>query len=226
MKLSLLIILFLVTACSNVVVRNPASLETEHKFGEVDFLKSKVKIFPPEIDKKVFRKFFYLELKDADGKFIDVKEREIKLLHNDSPVSTKVERTLRGRFYVTLEGLVDHLERKIDLYVKNRPMTKDLKVVFKKASRRYSKIKILHPQAKGKRMQLFLADSNGKPLEIPSKPEIIIEGQGEVEDLEHIGEGKWEFDLVFPDTNSIIYISVRAHGVYLESLFRIQHIEK
>ena len=78
------------------------------------------------------------------------------------------------------------------------------------------------------KFRLTLADKQGKGVEIPTIPEIIVEpgSSGDVENLEHIKEGVWEFTVHYPEHNIIMYINVRAHGVYLEKLYRFQHVEK
>jgi hypothetical protein len=67
MKLGIYLLFFLLQACSQAPVRGPASTDIEFFFGEIDIKKSQVKVFPPELNGRNYRHYFYLELKDKDG---------------------------------------------------------------------------------------------------------------------------------------------------------------
>lgn len=217
---------FIFISCSQSPVRSPASLEAI-EFGEVDPTKSRVKIFPPEVRKEIVRYFFFLELKDSSGNLVDCDPEEITLRNSKGQkVPFLVERSMRGKFYVTLQRTESSPELKLKVYVRNMPLNQQVNLVFKKADRNKSWVKAVRSERNGIKLRLFLGDAKGKPVEIPSVPEIVLDGQAQIDNMERVGEGTWEFDVVYPNSNQVIYISVRAYGKYMPDMFRIQHIEK
>jgi hypothetical protein len=218
-------ILLILQACSQAPLRSPATYETEFFFAEIDTKKSNVKLFPPEIEGEIYRKYFYIELKNSTNQYVDCEEHEVNLRRGKERLPFRLERLARGRYYVIHEGRIDFDESKIALSIQNVPL-KEAKLSLKTPNRKNSYIKKIHPDLKGVKLELFLADAKGKGLTLSHSPEIILDGIGTIENLEITGKGKWQFDLVFPNTNTVIYLSVRANGVVLEDLYRIQYIEK
>ncbi|HXH75525.1 MAG TPA: hypothetical protein VNJ08_11200 [Bacteriovoracaceae bacterium] len=228
MRLAYLFLILFLCACSQVpLIRGPASIETSVFVSEFDPKKSSVKVFPSHINDKNFRYYLYVELKDSNGQFVDCESGEIQLKQeNGKKVHFELKRVLRGRYYLTLNENAQTKDVKLNLFVRKIQLKQEMKLFLKKADRNKSWVKAIRAERNGLKMKLFLGDAKGKPVELPTPPEILLNGAGEIENLVHVGAGTWEFDLIFPNSNQIIYISVRAHGKYMADMFRIQHIEK
>lgn len=228
MRLGLIITCLLLISCSQAPpLRGPASAEEDIFYGEIDTKKSVVKVFPPEVQKDNVRYFFFLELKDLSGKHVDCDPSEITLKRsNGQKVAFQVERSMRGKFYVTMEETTQISQLKLKVFIRNVPLKQEVKLLFKKADQNKSWLKAVRSERNGIKLRLFLGDSKGKPVEVPSEPEIVIEGNAQILNLERVSEGTWEFEVVYPNYNQVIYISVRAHGKYMPNMFRIQNIER
>jgi hypothetical protein len=227
MRWTLLLILFLSSCASHVKDRKPASFATQEIFGEVNLSKSNFKIFPPQLVENEFLYYFFLELKNDSGDFIDCPESEIEVKNSQQEsLSFHLERVLRGRYYITVNEKTSGAKEKFDFYINNKLLRKSVKLNQAKIAREKSWLKPLFSTQNGIRFRLFLGDRSGKPVEPMTSPDIIITGAALVEDFQHIKEGVWEFNLSIPNYNQVIYLSVRAQGAYLADLYRIQHIEK
>ena len=75
-------------------------------------------------------------------------------------------------------------------------------------------------------MRLKLADKNNRAIFGYELPETLVEGEGSIEELKALENGLWEFTLVYPGRNVIIYLSIRSHESLLEHIYRFQHVEK
>jgi len=227
MRWTLLIILFLSSCASHVKDRKPASIESQEVFGEVNFAKSNLKIFPPQFVEHEFFYYFFLELKNDRGEFIDCPESEIEVKNSQNQrQSFHLERVLRGRYYITIDEKSSGSNEKFNFYINNKLLKKSVKLNQAKIAREKSWLKPIFSTQNGIRFRLFLGDRSGRPVEPMISPDIIISGAAQVEDFQHIKEGVWEFNLSIPNYNQVIYLSVRAQGAYLADLYRIQHIEK
>ncbi|WPU65684.1 hypothetical protein [Peredibacter starrii] len=224
MRIGLFLLFVLLVSCAEAPLRrNPAS-ESPVQLGEVSRSHSSVQLFPSaENDSLTY--YFYLQLKDSKGQFVDVSPSEIALkAKNKRPVKFKLERILNGRYYVIVEKS-EHA-KSVDFVVQNQTLKEKVSLNFRQPDRRYSSISI-KTKGEGKiTFQLRLADKSNRPVLLPDQPEIVLEGRGEIEDLKHIQEGIWQFTVIYPEDNQIMYFSVRAQGVYLVNLLRYQHIEK
>lgn len=229
MRSALPFLLLFLTACAEfpLAAREPAAIEEIVQFGEVEIKKSKVKIFPPTGREGSLRHFFYLELRDANGKLVDCDPADVSLqMENGSKLKFKLERSNKGKYYLTLLDSINLAQIKLKVLIRNVPLPQEVRMVLKKPDRNKSWVKAIRSEQSGYRLKLFLSDANGKAVNVPQAPEIIVEGQAVVDNLERVGEGTWEFDLTYPNTNQIIYVSIRAHGTYMADMFRLQHIEK
>lgn len=158
---------------------------------------------------------------------MDAEKREFSLKTIlGEEVDFKFERVLPGRYYLMVEREEGHHWQELNLFVHGKPLKEQFKVQMAKASRTHSKIAKLRNSDSRLILRLSLRDRQNRALELPEGPEISLEGEGEVREVIHSGEGIWEFSIVYPNENQIIYVSVRANGVYLRRLYRYQHIEK
>ena len=230
MKSWLLIFLFIFVSCAGSPQRKPASIDNNFFFDEIDYGQSMVRLFPPENDNGIFYYYFYLQLKNKLGRYTDIDEHEVELrLGKNEKIEFKMDRQLRGRYYVKVDTSKEFTKNQhLDVYVSGKLLKEQFKLSLAPVDKKMTKLKLLSKRKHKARFQLFIADKHGKGIEIPSTPEIIVEpgGAGEIEDIVHVKQGIWEFTMTYPEHNIIMYLNVRAHGVYLEHLYRFQHVEK
>ena len=226
MRVILVTILGFLVSCSTVgPVRKIASVEAV--FSEIDFKKSVVQIFPPVESEGSLKYFFYIQLKSADGKFSDASPMDIALKDKSGKVHDyTVDRILPGRFYVSLKKTHGVSTSHLDFFVKGKALKEQVKLSMSTPDRSHSSIKVVGSDDHRLTLQLRLADKNNRAVALPDHPEIILEGLGTIENLSHVSEGVWEFSIVYPEENQIMYMSVRAMGIRLHNIFRYQHVEK
>lgn len=230
MKAWSFLFIFIFFNCAGVKPKRvPATVDTNFFFDEIDAKKSQVKLFPPEFENGLFHYYFYVQIKNKLGRFTDIEEHDIELrVGKNEKMEFRLERQLRGRYYVKVDSLKELSQKQLDFYVMGKLLKDQYKLSMVTVDKTTTKLKLLSNRKHRAKFQLFLGDKSGKGVEIPSTPEIILEpgGIGEIEDLVHVKQGIWEFTMTYPEHNSIIYINVRAHGLYIEHLYRFHHVEK
>jgi hypothetical protein len=227
MRFVFLISLFLVYSCAQAPVRTPASADVTFYHAEVDHQLSRVQVFPPDVSEGNLNFNIYLELKDAKGDWVDCKQNEVSLRKsNGLEVPFSFKRILRGRYYLTISNADQVAKSKFDLLIREEALAKNIKLFTGKPDRNYSRIEELNPEYYGFKLRMFIGDAQGRPLNLPTLPEVLITGQAEVAEMTPVAPGVWDFFLHYANYNQIIYLSVRANGVILGDLFRYQHIEK
>jgi hypothetical protein len=232
MKFAFIFLFLSVMSCTSappevVKDRQVAAVATPKKIPILDYKKSLVNIYPAVPTEEGLWYYFYVQLKDTDGMFLDCSSKEIVLKTSKGRILPFTqERSLKGRYYLTLEKTADISSGQIDVFVQGVPLKEQFKLHFKYPDKRNSKISILRNKDNKITFTLRLADKDNAPVEMPENPEIILEGSGTIDEIKYVSEGTWEFSLVYPEENQIMYFSVRAQGVYLSNLFRYQHVEK
>lgn len=229
MRTVLLLFLISISSCSNLgPQRKIASYEEPKiKMGEVDFTRSKVLIYPAKEMEEDISYYLYVELKNSEGKYVDCDQKDLALrLKEGKKIDFDFHRALVGRYYLKIEKEEDVKAKNINLYYKEKPLKEQFKVHFNKPHKSNTKITLVSNQEYRLTLRLRFADKNNHSIELPEAPEIWIDGQGIIEDVKHLKEGVWEFSILIPDENQIMYISARAMGVSFRNLYRFQHIEK
>jgi hypothetical protein len=214
--------LFMLLSCASRPERNVAS-EVAVLFGHVDTNQSLVKLFPVESD-GAKSSYFYLELRDGEKKLVDVELRDIMVRNRREELEAKIQRISEGKYEIHVLKEIFRLKQ-IQFLVQNKRLKFSL-VNLQKPSRENSKILILSNVDHQLKLKIILRDKHGHPLDMPQAPELLIEGNGVISELEPIEKGIWHLSLTYPDDNQIFYFSLRANGVYLERLLRFQHLEK
>ena len=222
--------LLLVIGCSlRSPTREIASFYQDIHLGEVNAQKSVVKQFPPEIEGALTRYYFYVQLKDDQGDFIDREMSDFNITEDKKQkVEFSFKRILRGRYYLIVEKETETSKGHLDFTVAGHSLSKQLKLPIKAPVRKHSHLKKVAQERNRVKFILTLADAQKNPVDVYHSPEIILEGNhhGQIEELERTGPGKWQFSVVYPEENQLIYLSIRSSGVYLKDLFRFQHVEK
>jgi hypothetical protein len=227
----LTILILLVTSCATQApVRNIASVPKPlriEKPAELDLKKSNVLIFPAIADGDGLWYFFYVQLKDSNGKYIDCMPSEIGLkTHKGKDIPFKFQKVLTGRYYLTLEKTADISSGQLDIFIRGKALKEQFQLHMGHPDKAHTKISVIQNTRNKLTFRLRLADKMNQPVVAPEQPEILLEGQGAIDEMVHIQEGVWEFSIIYPEGNQIMYFSVRAQGVYLANIFRYQHVEK
>lgn len=236
MKHIVLLGLFWLTGCSSYSVKEDgralASVEDEQKikYGDPDVSKSSIKLFPPELEGGMYKYYFYLELKNLNDHYIDLNETEIQILNSKLlPVRFQVNRKLVGRYYLIVYAANEIKFEGLSFFIRGQNLKGHFQLFVQAPVSDYSKIKLIS-QDRDKhevKFQLYLRDQKNRPVSLTNPPEIILDSDGgSIDDLVMTQEGVWEFKIYYSEQNQLIYLSVRAQGVYFKDLYRFHHVEK
>lgn len=228
MRPFLILLILLVAACASPDPEKQArKIASMSRPVIYDHSKSLVQIFPAVSSDNSIWYYFYVQTKDTFGRFtaIDTNEIEIRT-RKGKKIPFKVEQLLQGRYYLTLEKTAEFSSAELDVFVRGKALKEQFKLNMRQPDQANSSIKMIKNSRNTLVFRLRLADKKNQPVEVPDKPEIILEGMGNIEEFKHISEGTWEFSIIYPEQNQIMYFSVRAMGVYLSNLYRYQHVEK
>lgn len=230
MRIVFIFCLCLTFACSHSPknTRRVASFFSDIQQGDLDVSKSRVRQFPPEKHGAHIRFYFFVELKDQQGDYIDRDPSEFKVTNLEKKkVPFTIKRVLRGRYYLSVEDPITQNRRELKFEVAGLLVSSAIPLPLRQAARKYSNVKLLSKEKNRVKFLLTLADDKGKAVDALYSPEIILDGNttAHVESVERLSEGKWQISVIYPEENQLFYISVRSLGVYFKKLFRFQHIE-
>ena len=222
--MKIIILLILLTACSSELpYRKLASTNALLVLGEIDYQKSSIQFFHSGSEDQGH--YLYVQLKNKKGDFVDCEKNEFDL---KTPKGEKVEfhyhRKLPGRYYLMMEKSEDLKE--VILLVKGVPLLETLKISQRRPHASHTRLMLIQ-KSEGKLFLLLkLADKTNRVVDSSEIPEIFLEGDGFIQDLKYLGEGVWDFTVVHPGENQLMYFSVRYMGVYFPNLYRYQHVDK
>lgn len=224
MRFSHLVTLLLVSSCSSQTL--PTRSIGSISLGEIDYEKSIIEIYSEvESEGKTWH-LFYLQLRDSQSSYVDILMEDLRLTYRGDPLFFHYERNLTGRYFLAIEKTTDLNTEYLAFLLKGSALRKRLNLSFKFPAPRSSSMHLLSNQDHRLYFRLILRNRNGQIAAVPKKPEIMIEGLGQLEDLWPVSEGEWEFTVLYPEDNQIMYISVRTMGILLRNLYRYQHVEK
>jgi len=229
MKGLLVLSLFLLFACAHDdASRDIASSESDdYLFGDIDFKKSSVRVYPEEKEDGKFHYYFFLQLKDSLDRFVDIEVSELVLKTKKGEVIPHtLDRSSRGKYYVTVESDAKLGHREVLFLFNNTQLKEQVSLKWDQPSKKHSTISQIRQGLQRRTFKLCLKNNKKQILTDPKGPEIIIDGYAEVEDLHQDPNRCWIFDVIYPDQNILFYISVRSHGAFFERMIRINHIEK
>jgi hypothetical protein len=215
-------LLFLIS-CASRPSRTVASLApVEIHTKEIDAKQSRVQAYYQD-EKNPGKQLFYLELRDAQNQLADAELTDFMLKSGKQKLDFLVRRWAQGKYQVELP--VANNSTGLQFLVQGKKLNyQSAKLPSPDAAS--SRLEIISNLNHVLRMRLTLKDRTKNFLELKLPPEIILEGSGQISDLEKTGDGTWEFELSYPEENQIMYFSIRANGIYLERLLRYQHVEK
>lgn len=197
------------------------------KSTQIDFSRSIVKIFPAVANNDGIWYFFYIQLKDNRGNFIDCDPSEISIkTHKEEEVGFTFQKLLTGRYYLTIEKTALISSTQLNVFIRDKQLKGKFKLYQDVPVRGTSSLRILRNDSNILTIELRLSDKDKRPIETFETPEILLDGEGEIEELRPISEGLWQFRVIYPEENQILYFSVRSQGVLLPNLLRFQHVEK
>jgi hypothetical protein len=206
--------------------RAPSSEAEIPRYGDHDSKLSTVKQFPPKYEEKLTRYYFFVELKDEGGSYVDRDLNEFEMKDKKKAFPVKVKRVLRGRYYVILASDKNLPITQLDFYVAGIKLKESFRLGLKTAHPKHTKILKLHSGRSFAKLELHLKDEKGEFVDAPEPPEIVLDSDVEITKLEHMGNGIWHIWLRYPYENQLFYISVRSHGVEFKKLFRFQYIDE
>lgn len=222
-----LALIFLISACASDPERQARKIASLSRPVIYDHSKSLVQIFPAVSADDSIWYYFYVQTKDTFGRYTHIDPSDIVIkTRKGKTVPYKYEQVLGGRYYLTIEKTSEFSSAELDVFVRGKALKEQFKLNLHHPDKSHSSIRLVKNSRNKITFQLRLADKKNQPVEIPDKPEIILEGMGNVEDLKQVKEGTWEFSIIYPEQNQIMYFSVRAMGIYLSNLYRYQHVEK
>lgn len=227
MRPLLIILIFLITACAADQERQARKIASMSRPIIYDHSKSLVNIYPAVSADDGIWYYFYVQTKDTFGRFTSIETSDIEIrTRKGKKVPYKLEQTLPGRYYLTIEKTSEFSSAELDVLVRGKALKEQFKLNLHHPDKANTTIKLVKNSHHKLTFQLRLADKKNQPVVIPDQPEIILDGMGNIEDLKQIKEGTWQFSIVYPEQNQIMYFSVRAMGIYLTNIFRYQHVEK
>lgn len=222
MKIYFLLSFLFLSSCASYREQSGVS-KAPIVLGEVDAKLSSVKLFSSD-DEDSDDLHFYVELRSAPKTLVDVNSKDIVIKKSKKILSTDVQRLSVGKYKVTVKNEAPNL-KSLKILVQKKSLKHQL-VTMKKPARKNSSLKLVSNLDCRLKLRLTLKDKHGSMIELQHLPEIILEGLGEVSQINVVKPGIWDIEIVYPDENQILYLSTRANGVQFERFFRYQHIEK
>lgn len=214
MKPYLLVVFFLSLSCSHKQSRFLSSDQRPLSL-EVDILKSSVHL--------IKRKHFLVQVKNSLDQNIEISFTDVQVKNPlGKIIPFQLERVSAGKYYV----LPVSPEKELQISIQDKVLGKKFKLNLHKPDKQHSAFSVISKGDHSMVMRLRLADKNNRVVIIDDSPEILVEGEAVIEDLKPLENGFWEFTLKYPENNGIIYLSVRCQEVFLEHIYRFQHIEK
>jgi hypothetical protein len=218
-------LIFLISCSSPPQVRFPAS-ESLQRLGTSDIKRSGVQIFLAS-ENTEFAFYFYVQLKDAAGNYVDTRQEDFILKTNRGRrVDFQFERLQVGRYYLSVHRRSAPDSSRVDLYLQGKVLRDQFHVSAQRPHHHHVTLKLFDNKDHRLTFELRLADKKNLPVEVPETPEILIEGQGSVESIDRVGQGVWRFVLHYPEENQILYLGIRTMGLTFQNLYRYQHVEK
>lgn len=202
---------------------NPSHSQT----SGVDYNKSFIQLFPDESKGEESWYYFYVALKDSRGKFVDILETDFELkTSSNKSIDFHLDKLFTGRYNVKIKHDKKLQLETLNFFVQGKLLKEKFKLFYKRPFPAHSKLTLVAKQDSSLKIRLQLLDKHKAPVDPPEIPEILLDGAGEIVSMERLGPGQWEFSVIYPEQNQIMYFSVRSMGVYLPNLFRYQHVEK
>jgi hypothetical protein len=227
MKSLVLLSLIFLGACAHDISREIASVDDEFLFGEIDFKRSSIQMFPVTVEEGRHHYTFFLQLKDAHDRFIDIEKKELFVKAAKGVVVNHVlDRSQRGKYYITIDSESKLAHKELVFLLNNKAVNASNRLKWVQPSRKYSTLVQTRQGINRRSFKLCLKSDAKTFITDPVVPEIIIDGYAEVEELKKDPPGCWDFEVTYPDENQLFFISVRSHGAYFEQMIRIHHVEK
>ena len=222
----LILIPLLVSCSSNVPKRKFASINIPYVQGKIDYKKSSVQVFSDLKGQEHPLHYLFVQLRDETGKFVDCEKDDFFIRTQDgSKVDFNLLRKLPGRYYLIIEKMNGE-DFNLDLLIKGLPLKEEVKIHLRKPHISQTKINLIEISSGSMILRLRLADKANRPVESPEIPEISLEGHGFIKELKYVGSGTWDFTVIYPEENQLMYFSVRSMGVYFPNLYRYQYVDK
>lgn len=223
MSLLLVFLTLILASCAHQVERHLASSNDPVQLGMIDLKETVIRHFPPENSEHEDEHMFHLTLVDWNKKLVDLDASEFTVMSKGKTISHTMERLAVGRYTLNF-----HADGLADTVLKLQG--KKLKLLIDKEkqlpSQAQSNLEIVSNENHQLVLKLTLKDKKGQMVGLLELPEIISSEEVMIKGIQMLQSGVWEVTIHYPEVNFVLYLSVRANGVYLNNLFRFQHIEK
>jgi len=222
MKLAILLPLFFLISCASGPPERNIASEEFVVLGEANTQLSIVKFFSDAGHPDIHH--FYLELRNTKKELVDVELKEIEAREAKKKLNTYIRRISLGKYEIEIDK--ENLNfNKLKFLIQTKALKHKL-VGLAKPVQKNSSMVIVSNEHHRLKMRLTLKDKNSTAVDVKQDPEIIFTGLGEASTPKMVKKGVWEFEIIYPEDNQIIYLSVRANGVLLDQVFRFQYVEK
>jgi hypothetical protein len=220
--LNLLILFTSLAGCSLPQQRHPASMGSDIGYRSISLQLSSIAPASFEQDLE-----YFIQLKDEDGRGTDLQSPDLILKNNKGrEIPFLLERSRRGSYYLVLKERLKPVEFPLKLFYQGAAFEDQLDCYTQKAHKSKSGIFVEEETHQRVKLRLELRDAKGHLISMSKRPEIILQGEGEVEEILPLSPGIWQFSIIYPDDNAIMYLSVRTHNALLERMLRLQYVAK
>jgi len=207
--------------------RLPANDQKIASTAELDLKGTTLKVFPPVLEGNYFRFHFFFETRDVHNQLTDFKVDDLRIFTDRKKlIKFEVQKVSLGKYYLNFRHTINNSELGLSFFLKNQLIHKIPNFSLSLVDNSKSWIKAYGLIQDGVRLRLFLSNDKGNLIKPLVPPEIIVSGEAEITDFKETDQGLWEFNLLYPNYNQIIYLSVRTQGSFIGQIYRFQHIEK
>lgn len=223
------LVLLVIWGCSSSQPsRQPAQSTDTVVDVSFDSSQSILKIFPLEKFNNGFNFYIYLEARDINRNLINLMTDKIVVKNGKVTLKDiEVHQHSKGRYYLSFFRKISNNQLNIKVFINNSLIKSFNPISLSAVDDSKLFIKTIGHVQDGLRMRLILLDKSSRPIRLVSEPEILVTGNNaEIVDLKEVSHGIWDFNLMYPKMNQVIYLSIRAHGDFWGNIFRLQHVEK
>lgn len=141
-----------------------ASFFEDFVYGDVSSTKSQIRFFSPEQNGRLDEFYFYLELRDEQGDFIDRDEHEFVVSdRRGATLPLSLVRIKRGRYYLIVPHVSHQIKAGLKVEIAGSEFKKELIIPTQQVSRKNSEMSIFQKEDHRVILQLVLRDHQGAP---------------------------------------------------------------
>jgi hypothetical protein len=192
-----------------------------------DPVKSVIQIHYPNRLPKEAAPYLYLRVKNSNGRFIHL---------NCAEVSLKTSKGLglpfewleldQGHYYITFKNDQKVEVENLRVFVQGQLLSGKILPKKELPDPVNTKIDLYKKELNAIWLRMRIRDNKNRPILLDDPPELILDGYGRIGKIQQLSGGDWEFEVILPPEDQIIYLSVRIMGQHFKNILRHQHLEK